>query len=76
MVEFAYEDLLPIGPDETPWRLLTTEGVRLVNGEGALAGQQFLQVDDAALRLLSGDRHARHRALPASGSPRAVARHP
>jgi fumarate hydratase class I len=53
MSEFAYEDLLPIGPDETPWRLLTTEGVRLVNGEGALAGQQFLQVDDAALRLLS-----------------------
>ncbi len=53
MSEFAYEDLLPIGPDETPWRLLTTEGVRLVDGEGALAGQQFLQVDDAALRLLS-----------------------
>jgi fumarate hydratase class I len=28
MADFAYEDLLPIGKDETPWRLLTTEGVR------------------------------------------------
>ena len=45
MVEFAYEDLLPIGADETPWRLLTTEGVRTVEGPG---GRQFLEVDDEA----------------------------
>ena len=25
--EFRYSDLLPIGPDETPYRLVTTEGV-------------------------------------------------
>ena len=43
MVEFAYQDLLPIGKDETPWRLLTTEGVRVVEGPG---GRQFLEVDD------------------------------
>ena len=28
MPEFAYSDLLPLGPDETPYRLVTTEGVR------------------------------------------------
>ena len=25
--EFRYSDLLPTGPDETPYRLITTEGV-------------------------------------------------
>ena len=35
MAEFAYEDLLPVGSDETPYRLLTTEGVRTVDGPGA-----------------------------------------
>ena len=32
VADFAYEDLLPIGADETPYRLLTTEGVRAVEG--------------------------------------------
>ncbi|WP_041307751.1 fumarate hydratase [Intrasporangium calvum] len=50
MAEFAYEDLLPIGSDETPYRLLTTEGVRAVDGPG---GRTFLEVDDEALRLLT-----------------------
>ncbi|MFZ1286816.1 MAG: fumarate hydratase [Candidatus Phosphoribacter sp.] len=56
MVEFAYEDMLPIGrvgADDTPWRLLTTEGVHVLDGEGALGGRHFLQVDDEALRLLT-----------------------
>ena len=30
MTEFHYTDMLPLGPDETPYRLLTTEGVREV----------------------------------------------
>ena len=30
MTSFEYEDLLPIGSDETPYRRLTTEGVRTV----------------------------------------------
>jgi fumarate hydratase class I len=52
--EFAYTDLLPIRPDvggadETPYRLLTTDGVRVVTG----AGRQFLEVDGEALRLLA-----------------------
>ncbi|WP_353353186.1 fumarate hydratase [Intrasporangium sp. DVR] len=50
MAEFAYEDLLPIGSDETPYRLLTTEGVRAVDGPG---GRTFLEVDGEALRLLT-----------------------
>ena len=54
MPDFAYEDLLPgagsNGTDETPWRLLTTEGVETVEGPG---GRTFLQVAPEALRLLS-----------------------
>ena len=48
--EFRYEDLLPIGPDESDYRLLTTDGVRRVAGPG---GREFLEVDPEALRLLS-----------------------
>jgi len=50
MAEFAYEDLLPIGEDTTPYRLLTTEGVEVVEGPG---GRSFLQVSAEALRLLT-----------------------
>ncbi|MGO4603250.1 fumarate hydratase [Terrabacter sp. 2YAF2] len=50
MPDFVYEDLLPIGADETPYRLLTTEGVRAVEGPG---GRSFLEVDPEALRLLT-----------------------
>ena len=49
MPEFAYTDLLPTGPDETPYRLLTTEGVSVVSG----AGRDFLQVAPEALSLLA-----------------------
>ncbi|MBP9917733.1 MAG: fumarate hydratase [Dermatophilaceae bacterium] len=42
--------MLPIGKDDTPWRLLTTDGVRAVEGPG---GRTFLEVDDEALRLLA-----------------------
>ena len=50
MPEFAYEDLLPIGEDTTPYRKLTSEGVRVVEGPG---GRSFLEVDPEALALLS-----------------------
>src|SRR4051794_38494926 len=49
MPEFAYSDLLPLGPDDTPYRLLTTEGVSTVEA----AGRTFLQVEPEALRLLA-----------------------
>ncbi|MFL6169512.1 MAG: fumarate hydratase, partial [Ornithinibacter sp.] len=50
MTEFSYEDLLPVGADETPYRLLTTQGVSVAEGPG---GRQFLQVEPEALRLLT-----------------------
>jgi fumarate hydratase, class I len=49
MPEFAYSDLLPLGPDETPYRLLTSEGVSTVEA----AGRTFLQVEPEALTLLA-----------------------
>ena len=50
MPDFAYEDLLPIGEDQTPYRLLTTEGVSTVEGPD---GVTFLKVEPEALRLLT-----------------------
>jgi len=54
MADFAYSDLLPgagsNGAPETPWRLLTTEGVEVVEGPG---GRTFLSVAPEALRLLT-----------------------
>jgi fumarate hydratase, class I len=49
VADFAYTDLLPLGPDETPYRLLTTEGVSTVEA----AGRRFLQVEPEALTLLT-----------------------
>jgi fumarate hydratase, class I len=49
MPEFAYTDLLPLGPTDTEYRLLTDAGVRTVEG----AGRTFLEVDPEALRLLT-----------------------
>ncbi|MGE9809334.1 fumarate hydratase [Janibacter sp. G1551] len=50
MATFAYEDLLPIGADETTYRQLSTEGVEVVEGPG---GRTFLQVAPEAMRLLT-----------------------
>lgn len=52
--EFRYSDLLPLGPDRTPYRLLTTEGVSTVEVDG----QTFLKVSPEAIRLLT--REAMH----------------
>jgi fumarate hydratase class I len=49
MPEFAYCDLLPIGPDATEYRLVTKEGVSTVSA----AGRTFLEVSPEALRLLT-----------------------
>ncbi|GAA1153692.1 fumarate hydratase [Ornithinicoccus hortensis] len=50
MPDFRYSDLLPIGADDTPYRLVTTEGVQVLDGPG---GRRFLQVAPEALRLLT-----------------------
>src|SRR3954454_22365983 len=49
MPEFAYTELLPLGPDHTDYRLLTTEGVSTVDTPAG----QFLRVEPAALTLLT-----------------------
>lgn len=49
MTEFAFQDLLPTGPTDTPYRLLTTEGVSTFEANGL----EFLRVDPAALTLLA-----------------------
>jgi fumarate hydratase class I len=49
--EFRYSDLLPLGPDDTEYRLLTTDGVRTVEA----GGRTFLEVDPEALRLLTDE---------------------
>ncbi|MGB6020969.1 MAG: fumarate hydratase [Ornithinimicrobium sp.] len=50
MAEFRYTDLLPLTEDDTPYRLLTTDGVSTVAGPD---GRTFLTITPEALRLLS-----------------------
>ena len=47
----AYSDLLPLGPDETPYRLVTTEGVSTFEADG----RTFLQVSPDAIRRLTAE---------------------
>lgn len=49
--EFLYSDLLPTGPDETPYRLITTEGVSTFEANG----RTFLQVSPEAIRQLTAE---------------------
>lgn len=49
MADFSYVDLLPMGADQTNYRLVTTEGVRTVEG----AGRTFLEIDPEVLTLLT-----------------------
>ena len=50
MPDFTYSDLLPIGADDTEYRLLTTEGVETIEGPD---GRTFLKVAPEALELLA-----------------------
>jgi fumarate hydratase class I len=49
--EYRYSDLLPTGPDATPYRLVTTEGVSTVEA----GGRTFLHVDPEAIRRLTAE---------------------
>ncbi|MDQ1697594.1 MAG: fumarate hydratase, class [Frankiaceae bacterium] len=49
MADFVFTELLPVGDDPTPYRLLTTDGVSVVEA----AGHRFLEVEPEALRLLT-----------------------
>ncbi|WP_275561072.1 MULTISPECIES: fumarate hydratase [unclassified Streptomyces] len=51
MPEFAYSDLLPLGEDTTPYRLVTSEGVSTFEADG----RTFLKVEPEALRTLAAE---------------------
>ena len=48
---FVYSDLLPTGPDETPYRLVTSEGVSTFEVDG----RTFLRVEPEAIRRLTSE---------------------
>ena len=47
--EFSYQDLLPIGPDKTEYRLISNEGVSTFTADG----RQFLKVSKDAISNLT-----------------------
>jgi fumarate hydratase class I len=49
MTDFTYTDLLPLGHEETPWRLLTREHVTTFEA----GGRRFVQVAPEGLTLLA-----------------------
>ena len=49
MPEYDFSELLPLGPDETAYRLVTRDGVGVVEA----AGRTFLEVDPGVLTRLS-----------------------
>ena len=49
--EFGYSDLLPLGEDDTPYRLVTAEGVSTFEADG----RTFLKVEPEALRTLAAE---------------------
>ena len=49
MTEFAYTELLPLGPDETTYRLVDSEGI----GSFTAGGHRFLTVEPEVLTRLS-----------------------
>jgi fumarate hydratase class I len=49
--DFSYSDLLPLGQDDTEYRLLTTEGVSTFTA----GDRTFLQVDPAVLQQLTAE---------------------
>jgi fumarate hydratase class I len=51
MPEFEYTDLLPLGEDPTPYRLVTAEGVSTFEADG----RTFLRVEPEALRRLAAE---------------------
>jgi fumarate hydratase class I len=49
VVDFAYQELLPLGADETPYRLLTTDGVATFEA----GGRRFVTVEPSVLTELT-----------------------
>jgi len=51
MPDFSYSELLPLGSDETAYRLVSREGVSVVK----LGDKEFLQVEPAAIEKLTAE---------------------
>ncbi|MCX6455714.1 MAG: fumarate hydratase [Actinobacteria bacterium] len=51
MPEFNYSDLLPLGPDETKYRLVSSDGVKTFTAQG----MEFLQVSPEAIENLTAE---------------------
>ncbi|MFM9083038.1 MAG: fumarate hydratase [Actinomycetota bacterium] len=49
MADFDFTEILPLGPDDTPYRLLTTEGVSTID----TAAGTFLRVEPEVLTLIT-----------------------
>ena len=49
MSDFVHQSMLPLGPDDTPYRLLTTDGVSTFDA----GGSKFLRVEPELLTLLT-----------------------
>jgi len=49
MSDFVHQELLPLGADDTPYRLLTTDGISTFNA----GGERFLRVDPEVITLLT-----------------------
>ena len=51
MPVFAYQDMLPLGEDQTPYKLLTRDYVRALD----VGGRSFVEVDREGLALLASE---------------------
>lgn len=48
---FDYTEVLPLGPDQTDYRLITTEGIQVVEA----AGRRFLEIEPTTLTKLAAE---------------------
>ncbi|HEY2814175.1 MAG TPA: fumarate hydratase [Acidimicrobiales bacterium] len=51
MADFGFQDMLPLGPDDTQYRLLTTDGVSTISA----AGRRFVEVEPDVLTRLTSE---------------------
>jgi fumarate hydratase class I len=51
VAEFTYQDMLPLGPDDTDYRLLTYEGISTFE----VGGRRFVEVDGSVLTRLTSE---------------------
>ena len=70
MSEAAYHELFPLGPDDAPYRKLTSDYV----SAGTFEGQRIVKIDPAALTLLAREAFVDWRTCSAPAIWRSCAR--